>query len=350
MPVGLSGRAPVELAPRNIPATRADARSGGFTLLELLVVVGIVGLLAALLLPAVQSAREASRRLHCANNLKQIGLALHNYLAQQNVFPAVDLKTFPIEKPHVVTTYYFSPIARMLPQLDQAPLFSAINFSFPPLEGLAVNMTSMQTSLGTVLCPSDVQPPVQGYGRANYRFSLGPTPIWAAGRMPQFTSGPFTVGVDYSRVDFPDGLSATVGVSERLQGDWTRGPFKSGGDYLCIATAIPPNLPPALWDADGAVRYCSTLSLSLPQESRGGESWLLSGLHFTNYNHCAAPNMRIPDCCLNFDKVEWIQHRINEQGVFKATSYHPGGVNTLVMDGSVRFFTDGVDLRIWRAV
>jgi prepilin-type N-terminal cleavage/methylation domain-containing protein/prepilin-type processing-associated H-X9-DG protein len=331
---------------------RDDPYRGGFTLIELLVVILIVGVLAGLVVPAVQSAREASRRVQCTNNLKQIGLALQNYVAQQNVFPGIDLPTYTVPRtPWPVSTYYFSPVARMLPQLDQAPLFNATNFDLPPVQGAGLNQTVMKTTLGNLLCPSDIQPPVPGYGRVNYRFSLGPTPIWSPGGFyPLSQAGPFTVHVVYSPAAFTDGLSVTVGVSERLEGDWTKGPFKWGGDYLYLATATPPNLAPDLYNPDQAVRYCSGLSLSLPQESRGGESWLLSGLHFTNYNHCATPNMQIPDCSLNSNKLDDLWARINEQGVFKASSYHPGGVNAVLMDGSVRFFTNGIDLRVWRAV
>jgi prepilin-type N-terminal cleavage/methylation domain-containing protein len=334
----------------SLPLRRVPAYKRGFTLLELLVAVFIIGLLAGLSLPAVQSAREASRRLQCVNHLKQIGLALQNYLAQQSVFPGVDLKIYSITGPGVGAAYFYSPIARMLPQLDQVPLYNATNFSLPPVAGVPLNRTVMTTSLENLLCPSDVQPTVPGFGRVNYRFSLGPTPTWAAGPDPLSHAGPFTVLVVYSAADYRDGLSNTVGVSERLEGDWTKGPFKWGGDYVYIATAIPPNYRPDLWDADQAVRYCSALSLSLPQESRGGESWLLSGLHFTNYNHCATPNMKIPDCSLNSNDLRFLLIRINEQGVFKATSYHAGGVNAVLMDGSVRFFTDSVNLRVWRAV
>ncbi len=325
--------------------------SGGFTLIELLVAVFIIGLLVALLLPAVQSAREAARRLQCTNNLKQVGLALHNYLAEQNVFPGINLKTrsFP-GTPFFYSTYLYSPIARMLPQLEQAPLYNAINFLLPPIEGAALNHTAMTTLLGFALCPSDLQPSVPGYARVNYRFNLGPTPLSAAGSYyPRSQDGPFTAHVCYSPAAFTDGLSSTVGVSERLEGDWTNGPFKSGGDYLYLTTARAPGIAPALWDADQAIRYCSQLSLSLPQESRGGESWLLSGLHFTDYNHCASPNMKIPDCALNTDRLGTLWERSIEQGVFKASSYHPGGVNAVLMDGSVRFFTDGIDLKVWRA-
>jgi hypothetical protein len=239
----------------------------------------------------------------------------------------------------------------MLPELDLAPLYNATNFSLPPAVSAAENRTVMVTGLATVLCPSDVQPPVQGYGRVNYRFSLGPTPLWAAGAdYAPSLAGPFTVTQAYSPASFTDGLSTTVGVSERLEGDWTKGTFKLGGDYIYVATAVQPMMAPNLFDPDQALRYCSELSLSLPQESRGGESWAVSGFHFTNYNHCATPNSKIPDCSLNSDKLEMLISRINGQGVFKATSYHSGGVNAVSMDGSVQFFRNEVDLRVWRSL
>jgi type II secretory pathway pseudopilin PulG len=322
----------------------AGRHRDAYTLVEALVVMFIVGLLAALLLPAVQSAREASRRLQCVNNLKQIGLALQSYLAQQNVFPAVDLtRTLPGAH-YVPPPSFFSPIARMLPELDQTTLYNAINFSLPPAVGDVENRTVMVTGLSNLLCPSDAQPPVPGYGRVNYRFGLGPTPLWASGpNSPLSLAGPFTTNQVYPAASFTDGLSTTVGASERLQGDWIKHTFKWNGDYLYQSTAV-------LLDADQAVAYCSELPLSVPQESRGGVSWLVSGLHFTNYNHCTTPNRKVPDCSLNSADLRLLILRINEQGVFKASSYHHGGVNAMLMDGSVQFFTDGVDVRVWRAL
>lgn len=324
----------------------------GFTLIELLVVVLVLGILFGLIAPAVQSAREGSRRLQCINNLKQIGLALQEYESLHNMFPGVDLETRAIRgKSTYLSTYYFSPIVHMLPHLEQVQLYNGTNFLLPPVEGAPLNQTAMRVSLNVILCPSDIQPSIMGYGRANYRFNLGPTAFWAnSGNYPLSRAGPFTVHVVYSPADFRDGLSMTVGISERLEGDWTRGPFKEGGDYVYTATATPPNIAAPLADADRALEYCAGLPRSLPQDSRGGESWFLSGLHFTNYNHCATPNMHIPDCCLNRNNLSSLRARINEEGVFKASSYHTGGVNAAMMDGSVRFFGNSVALQVWRAV
>ena len=328
---------------------RDDPASKAYTLVEVLVVISAISLLAGLLIPAVQSARESARRLQCANGLRQLGLALHNYLASQNVFPGVDLPDAPAGPRPSVSTHYFSPLARMLSQLDQGPLHNATNFSLPAVQGVVLNQTVMKTSLGFLLCPSDTQPGVAGYGRDNYRFNLGPTGVWAPGSSPPLSeAGPFTVHVVYSPANFTDGLSSTVGASERLQGDWTRGQFKLGGDYLLFRTL---EWSEYFNSPDQTLQFCSSLSLSLPQESRGGESWFLSGFHFTCYNHCATPNLKVTDCALtDHASTRTLRERISQQGVFKASSYHPGGVNALLMDGSGRFFSDSINLRVWRAL
>jgi len=326
-------------------------RRHAFTLVELLVAILVIGLLVGLTIPAVQSAREASRRLQCTNNLKQIGLALHNYVVQYNVFPAIDLNSYDVPRKGLIpASHLYSPFARMLPQLDQLNAYNAVNFALPMPGAVRLNQTIMDISLNSLLCPSDIQPSVLGYARVNYRFNIGPSPLFVfITAFPPSSAGPFTIMYNYSPAAFADGLSTTVGASERLEGDWTNGPFKWGGDYLYLNTANPPSIATSLWDPDQAVQFCSGLPLSLPQESRGGESWFLSGLHFTNYNHCTTPNRKMPDCALGSDNLTSIYTRMIQQGVFKASSYHPGGVNALLMDGSVRFVTDSIQLSVWRA-
>lgn len=330
-----------------MPLGRSRQRTG-FTLIEVLVSLTVIGLLLALLLPAIQSARESARRAECANQLKQIGLALQAYVAQSNVFPPVDIQTRILADGRAVFTYAHSPLARILPHLEQASLFHGINFQVEPALGLglAMNLTSMSTRVSTFVCPSDGEPPVAGYGRTNYRFNHGPTHRFAPTNVfPDSWSGPFTSRRVYGPADFVDGLSNVVGISERLQGDWTTGSFRRNGDYLL--TLVRED---TFRGIDDALVACARLDpASVAQESRGGESWMLSGFHFAGYNHLSTPNSPISDCSFRATRGAVLQ-RVMQDGVFCASSAHPGGVNTVLMDGSVRFIHDQVNLRVWRAL
>ena len=250
----------------------------------------------------------------------------------------------------MISTHYFSPTARMLPQLDQTAAYNATNLSVTPIDGVAMNLTVMKAGFAFLLCPTDSQPEVAGFARVNYRFNLGPSAYWSSGLSSPFSlDGPFTVHKVYTPADFADGMSMTVGASERLQGDWTTSPFKMGGDYMYFRT---PNWHGLLLEPDQMLEFCSTLLQSAGYvESRGGESWFLSGFHFTCYNHCAAPNQPIKDCALGGAVARGgLENRINRQGVFKATSFHPGGVHALLLDGSVRLHQNSINIGIWRAL
>lgn len=319
----------------------------GFTLLECLVVVSIIALLLGLILPAVQSSREAARRLQCINNLKQIGLALHNYEGAHGFFPAINSRTTEYKGASFGSAQLYSPFVRMLSELEQAPLYNSFNFSGFATDGtsLANNLTAMSVTLAVALCPSDSLPPVAGYGRVNYRFCTGPT-HWhsPSTSLPDSLDGPFTVHAFYRTADFRDGLSNTVGVSERLQGDWTSGTFKRHGDYLYLANSFYAAANP-----DRAVQLCSTAPAESPQESRAGESWAISGFHFSNYNHCQVPNAKVNDCVFD-DISEGFHNRTLHAGVFSASSAHGGGVNVLMMDGHVSRVVETVNLSLWRAL
>ena len=131
-------------------------RSRGFTLIELLVVIAIIAVLIALLLPAVQSAREAARRMQCVNNLKQIGIALHNYHDALSILPSGYIAASKFIDGETDTAPGWSWASMILPQLDQPPLYSSINV-YLPIQA-AANTTSTQTILSAFLCPSDQIP------------------------------------------------------------------------------------------------------------------------------------------------------------------------------------------------
>ncbi|WP_158633362.1 DUF1559 domain-containing protein [Tautonia sociabilis] len=324
----------------------------GVTLIELLVVMAVIGILIGLLLPAVQSAREAARRAQCANNLKQIGLALHAYEAASGRFPATHHDEVPEGQHRPGFIHQFSPLAMILPHLDQVALYDLVNLSLAPAFplGLSANATAMLTSVGTFLCPSDGESPVQGYGRNSYRMNQGhqaaPRIEPADGSTPRPLTPPFMAFVARSAAGFRDGLSHTVGASERLQGDWTRGPFRRGGDYPLgrdLNTVSYPSI-------DAVAAACEALDRGrVPVESRGGESWLISGFHFTTFNVCSGPNGG-RDCSFREDTTQFTQRALLQFGCFSASSAHPGGVHAMLMDGRVRFVTDSIALETWRSL
>ena len=208
-------------------STRRHRRLG-FTLIELLVVIAIIGVLIALLLPAVQAAREAARRIQCANNLKQIGLALHSYHASWNSFPVGFLYAYkgvlPISSP---LQYRWSALAQMAPYLEQANLYNAINFDFPiahkPTGGPSLfwpyfpaNTTAMATHVALFLCPSDGAPaPASDSGPTSYAFCTGDG---ANGGDATDADGAFILGRPQSVASVTDGTSQTAAASEQLLG------------------------------------------------------------------------------------------------------------------------------------
>jgi len=200
----------------------------GFTLIETVVVVSVIGLLIALILPAVQASREAARRAQCANNLKQIGLALHNYEASNRSFPLNwgNLRVDPARgQPWHIYSRPYSALTRLLSDLDQQPVYAAINFSVETYPGSGEsdflapqNRTVFATTLAVYLCPSDAATTPTPFG-CNYRgnYGLGPEP-----GMTQETydsgNGFYTYPGVLGAQSFPDGLSHTVAYSERLRG------------------------------------------------------------------------------------------------------------------------------------
>ncbi len=209
-------------------AWASRAARPGFTLIELLVVIAIIGVLIALLLPAVQAAREAARRAQCINNLKQIGVALHNYHGVVGSFPVGFL--YPTGAVPTTTSpqqYRWSVLAQMAPYLEQTNLYNALNFNFPlayrPSGSASLfwpfypdNATAMATRVSTFLCPSDGAPaPFADSGPCNYVFCTGDG---SNGGDATGANGTFILGPAVSMADITDGSSGTVAASEQLLG------------------------------------------------------------------------------------------------------------------------------------
>jgi prepilin-type N-terminal cleavage/methylation domain-containing protein/prepilin-type processing-associated H-X9-DG protein len=334
-------------------------RRRGFTLIELLVVIAIIAVLIALLLPAVQAAREAARRMQCVNNMKQIGLALHNYHDQNGTFPmgaSLGLTTPP-------KTYQakqnWGYLAAILPQLGETPIYNAINFSIGvQLSGFAwtINSTAIGTQVRTFLCPTD---PNSGSGYVisnNYYGSVGTTTnLTNAGAnavtLANFeTNGIFAFQRSYGLQSIIDGTSNTIAVCESTVGS----PSQTVGAKNVGLTNVK-GVPAGALLLDASADYNSTM-LGLKAcdaawkagtgiDARRGAQWALGGMCFTLFNTVAVPNS-IDDTwtyCSSINTASFTNYS-------EADSFHPGGVNTMMADGSVRFLKNSINIRTWWAL
>lgn len=321
--------------------------SRGFTLVELLVVIAIIGMLVALLLPAVQAAREAARRMQCSNNLKQIGLAFHNYHDTYNQIP-----------PGRIYTFNYGPAiswhARILPYMEQSPLYDQIDwYKYSQL----TNRQSVSNKVvPSYLCPSDsglglalwkdpTGKQLQGNmpdisrGHTNYVGNIGE--YWYFGMLDAdaaYVTGPIlTVGTPSAKTPgrgfnaVIDGLSNSLAVSETIIGF----PYLNARPWSQVWPPQPASQNLANYPCSGA----SVWSPGKASYWATGSSWFdgYASNHDT-FTTWLAPNSSLWDCG---GSPSW------SAALFGARSRHPGGVNLVMLDGSTHFASDTVDLTVW---
>jgi prepilin-type N-terminal cleavage/methylation domain-containing protein len=337
---------------------RSPSRQG-FTLIELLVVIAIIAILIALLLPAVQAAREAARRIQCTSNLKQIGLALHNYMSTHGVLPPGRINTHIAGRGNCWGTY-----AQILPQLEQQAIFNSFNFALPPdtdptTTFSAGNTTGFESFLNVLICPTDSQPvlvTVSNGQFATHNYNVNAGSVYTVVQFPAAPltgspNGPFFENSRVGPADFIDGMSNTVAISETVRSTPSSTYANDRLNVFLITGDNKTNAPPIISDADYASRCLSLPSTTTQFQATKGVRWHYGAPGHTMYNHLRPPNDNRPDCrggIPHSDKSDpnWNFLSLN----VSARSRHPGGVNSLIADGSVKFMKQSINVLTWQAL
>jgi prepilin-type N-terminal cleavage/methylation domain-containing protein/prepilin-type processing-associated H-X9-DG protein len=335
----------------------------GFTLIELLVVIAIIAVLIALLLPAVQAAREAARRAQCVNNLKQIGLGMHNYHQSTNTFPLVagcvpyttgaaqfpTYATNPCGAPTVTTWSNWSAHAMLNAYMEQNTVYNTCNFNWAPEwsgnPGYAINSTAYLTKINTFLCPSDGNAGKNGYNNS-YAASQGTTTVGYPGTMG--SNGVFGYMNSYTIAQITDGTSNTIAFSEwvvnnplgKSPGRATQAGLKATG--LLDVTSLGLNALPFVQQD---IVACSNAYIGGQNGSGPGSTWATGAMGYTLFNTVIPPNgggsiawqACRNGCCAQSQHADYNN----------ATSLHSGGVNVLMADGSVKFIKNSIAFTTW---
>jgi len=320
------------------------------------VVIAIIGILVGLLLPAVQAAREAARRMQCQNNIRQLGLAAHNHESAMKILPPA----YRGQQIGGAPGYFdlWGTLALLTPYLEQTAVYNSIDLSKTMYQltspfGIQAPV-ACQAKVPTFLCPSDKAESVCSNAYAipgeltptNYAFCLGTgTTRGRTGWLgsPWDADGVFFAQSKVRITDIKDGSSNTIGASERILGE--------GGESTVVTSRVEIK-PQTMFVNPGAETNDANCGSSLRTNfsNRRMYTWVAGEPRCTSYNHYYAPNDKInPDCVANFTGTDPVT-RSSGHGLSTARSKHVGGVNALYCDGSVRFVSDSIELTIWRAI